>query len=78
MMNYTKLLEDMARAIVENPDEVKVTEREENGDIVLTLNVAESDMGMVIGRHGNIARALRTVTKAAGKMTDKKITVEIR
>ncbi len=78
MMNYTKLLEDMARAIVENPDEVKVTESEENDEIVLTLNVAESDMGMVIGRHGNIARALRTVTKSAGKLSGKKITVEIR
>ena len=78
MMDYAVLLEDMARAIVDNPDEVKVTEKEEGDDIVLTLNVAEADMGIVIGKHGNIARALRTVTKAAGKMADKKITVEIR
>ncbi|MBE6563503.1 MAG: KH domain-containing protein [Ruminococcaceae bacterium] len=68
----------MARAIVDNPAEVKVTERIEGDDVVLTLNVAESDMGMVIGKHGNIARALRTITKAAGKLSEKKIIVEIR
>ena len=78
MINLTLLLEDMARAIVDNPAEVKVTERIEGDDVVLTLNVAESDMGMVIGKHGNIARALRTITKAAGKLSEKKIIVEIR
>ena len=45
---------------------------------VLTLNVAENDMGMIIGKHGKIARAIRTVAKAAAKIADKKITVEIR
>lgn len=78
MINLTLLLEDMARAIVDNPDEVKVTEKVDGDEVVLTLNVAESDMGMVIGKHGNIARALRTITKAAGKLSEKKITVEIR
>ena len=79
MISYTTLLEDMVRAIVEHPDEVKVSQDTEEGeDIVLTLNVAEGDMGMVIGKHGNIARALRTVVKAAGKLDDKKITVEIK
>jgi len=78
VINLTLLLEDMARAIVDNPAEVKVTERIEGDDVVLTLNVAESDMGMVIGKHGNIARALRTITKAAGKLSEKKIIVEIR
>lgn len=78
MMDYAKLLGDMARAIVETPDEVSVEQREENDGVILTLKVAEADTGMVIGKHGNIARALRTVTKAAGKMTDKKITVEIK
>ncbi len=79
MISYTKLLEDMTKAIVEHPDEVNVSQDGEEGeDIVLTLNVAESDMGMVIGKHGNIAKALRTVVKAAGKLDDKKITVEIK
>ncbi len=78
MINLTLLLEDMARAIVDNPDQVKVTEKVDGDNIVLTLSVAESDMGMVIGKHGNIARALRTITKTAGKLSEKKITVEIR
>ncbi len=78
MIIYTKLLEDMTRAIVEHPDEVRVSEAEGDDEIVLTLSVAESDMGMVIGKHGNIARAIRTVVKAAGKLDDKKISVEIK
>ena len=72
------LLSDMARAIVDDPDSVSVTEEENESGTVLTLKVAEADMGMIIGKHGKIARALRTVTKAAAKMTDKKVTVEIR
>ena len=73
------ILEDMARAIVESPESVEVTEEvKEDGSIVLTLKVAEEDMGMIIGKHGKIARALRTITKAAAKIADKKITVEIR
>ena len=78
MISYTKLLEDMTKAIVEHPAEVRVSQDGEDEEIVLTLNVAEGDMGMVIGKHGNIARAIRTVVKAAGKLDDKKITVEIR
>ena len=78
MISYTKLLEDMTKAIVEHPDEVNVSEAEDGEDIVLTLRVAEGDMGMVIGKHGNIARAIRTVVKAAGKLDDKKISVEIK
>ena len=72
------LLADMARAIVDEPDAVSVTEEETDDGTVLTLNVAENDMGMIIGKHGKIARALRTVTKAAAKIADKKITVEIK
>lgn len=73
------ILEDMARRIVESPESVEVTEEvKEDGSVVLTLKVADEDMGMIIGKHGKIARALRTVTKAAAKIADKKITVEIR
>ena len=78
MIDLIRLLEDMVRAIVEKPDEVKVTQEISDDNIVLTLKVAESDMGMVSGKHGNIARAIRTVTKAAAKLADKKVTVEIR
>ncbi len=72
------LLADMARAIVDEPDAVSVLEEENENGTVLTLKVAEDDMGMIIGKHGKIARALRTVAKAAAKVADKKITVEIK
>lgn len=78
MVEISRLLEDMVRAIVEHPDEVSVTENESGEETVYTLKVAESDMGMVIGKHGNIARAIRTVAKAAARITDKKISVEIK
>lgn len=77
-LDLKKILEDMARAIVDNPDSVSVTEENKEDEIVLTLHVAEDDMGMIIGKHGKIARALRTVTKAAAKMADQKIVVEIK
>ena len=70
------VLADMARAIVDHPDAVSVTKTEKEDELLLTLTVAESDMGMVIGKHGKIARALRTVMKAAAKIADKKITVD--
>ncbi len=72
------VLADMARAIVDHPDQVSVTQTEKENELLLTLTVAESDMGMVIGKHGKIARALRTVMKAAAKIADKKITVDIQ
>jgi predicted RNA-binding protein YlqC (UPF0109 family) len=78
MIDLIRLLEDMVRAIVEKPEEVKVTQEINDDAVVLTLKVAKSDMGMVIGKHGNIARAIRTVTKAAAKLADKKVTVEIK
>lgn len=72
------VLADMARAIVDHPDAVSVSKTEKEDELLLTLTVAESDMGMVIGKHGKIARALRTVMKAAAKIADKKITVDIQ
>ncbi len=78
-VNLKVILENMARAIVESPESVEVIEEvKEDGSVLLKLKVAEDDMGMIIGKHGKIARALRTVTKAAAKMADKKVTVEIR
>ena len=77
-IDLKKVLADMARAIVDDPDSVSVTEEENESGTVLTLKVAEDDMGMIIGKHGKIARALRTVAKAAAKTADKKVSVEIR
>ena len=57
---------------------VPTGKEDKEDEVLLTLTVAESDMGMVIGKHGKIARALRTVMKAAAKIADKKITVDIQ
>ena len=77
-IDLKEVIADMARAIVDDPSSVVVTEEESESETVYTLKVAESDMGMIIGKRGKIARALRTVAKAAAKMTDRKISVEIR
>ena len=78
MIDLVRLLEDIAKSIVENPDDVKVTQEIDGDSVTLTLKVAEGDMGMVIGKHGHIARAVRTVMKAAAKLADMKVAVEIR
>lgn len=72
------VLEDMARAIVDKPEAVSVTVAEGENETVYTLHVAEDDMGMIIGKHGKVARAIRTIAKAAAKIADKKISVEIQ
>lgn len=78
MLILKDVLTDMAKAIVEDPDSVSVTESADaDGEILLTLSVAPDDMGKVIGRHGRIAKALRTVMKAAATTVDQKVTVEI-
>ncbi|NLK40211.1 MAG: KH domain-containing protein [Clostridiales bacterium] len=79
MLVLSQVLTDIARAIVDNPDSVKVTEStDSDGNVLLVLNVAPEDVGMVIGRRGKIARAIRTVVKAAANSAGKKATVEIR
>ena len=78
MINLQETLLDIAKAIVDSPEEVKVTETQDERSITLTLTVAPDDMGMVIGRHGKIAKAIRTVIKAASAGTGKKVNVEIR
>ena len=78
MLVLKDVLTDMAKAIVEKPDSVSVTEAAgEDGEILLTLSVDPDDMGKVIGRHGRIAQALRTIMKAAATSVDQKVTVEI-
>ena len=71
------LVEVIAKALVENPDEVVVTETENERSIVLELRVAPADMGKVIGKQGRIAKAIRAVVKAAATKTDKKVIVDI-
>ena len=73
-----ELVKVIAMALVDHPDEVTVTETEENGETILLLHVAESDMGKVIGKQGRIAKSIRTVVKAAATKDDKKVTVEIK
>ena len=78
MVNLKEILSDIARAIVDHPDDVVVTEEEKGDEVTLTLGVHADDMGMVIGRHGRIAKAIRTVIKAAASGSGKKVNVEIR
>ena len=77
-MELKQVLTDIARAIVDNPDAVNVIENVDGDDVELVLTVAESDTGMVIGRHGRIAKAIRQVMKAAANTCGKHVTVEIR
>ena len=77
MINLQETLVDIAKAIVDTPEEVKVVQTEDENTITLTLTVAPDDMGMVIGRHGKIAKAIRTVIKAAAANSGKKVTVDI-
>ena len=73
-----ELLKVIVLPLVENPTEVEITETEkEDGEILLSLKVASSDMGKVIGRQGRIAKAIRTVMKAAANKDGKKVAVEI-
>ena len=78
MMDYKKILGDIARAIVDSPDQVSVSETVDGDDITLVLTVAPDDTGMVIGRHGKIAKAIRSVMKVAAQKSGKHITVEIQ
>ncbi len=72
-----ELIEVMARAIVDYPDEVEVTEEETEDQIVFHLKVAESDMGKVIGKQGRIANAMRTLLKVAAIRRETKAILEI-
>ncbi len=72
-----ELVEVIAKALVENPDEVVVTEKDEGKHVTIELHVAASDMGKVIGKQGRIAKAIRSVVKAASTKENKKVDVEI-
>jgi len=78
MADMKTILSDMVCAIVEYPDQVVITEEMRGNELVLTLNVAPSDMGKVIGRQGKIAKALRTLVRAGSQKDGKKYNVEIK
>ena len=73
-----KLVEVIAKSLVDSSDEVVVTEVEKENSVVIELKVAPADMGKVIGKQGRIAKAIRSVVKAAASKEDKKVIVEIQ
>lgn len=78
MLSLKEILTDIAAAIVDHPDDVVVTEKENGDEVTLTLNVHADDMGMVIGRHGRIAKAIRSVMKSVAGTCGKRVNVEIK
>lgn len=72
-----EIVEVIAKALVDHSEKVNVEEKEEDCQTMLRLHVAEDDMGKVIGKQGRIAKAMRTVVKAAATREEKKVTVEI-
>ena len=72
-----ELVEVIAKALVDNPDEVVVAEKGSGKNITVELHVAPADMGKVIGKQGRIAKAIRAVVKAASVNDNKKVNVEI-
>lgn len=72
-----ELVEVIAKALVDDPDSVAVSERQDGRTTVIEVRVADSDMGKVIGKQGRIAKAIRSVVKAATAKEDKKVVVDI-
>ena len=72
-----ELVEVIAKALVDHPEEVTVSEKTEGKTITVELHVAASDMGKVIGKQGRIAKAIRTVVKAAASHENKRVSVDI-
>ncbi|MCG8501751.1 MAG: KH domain-containing protein [Firmicutes bacterium] len=72
-----ELLETIAKSLVDNPEDVSVSEVEGEQSVILELRVSQEDMGKVIGKQGRIAKAIRTVIKAAATRENKRVVVEI-
>lgn len=72
-----ELVEVIAKALVDDPDSVAVSERQDGRTTVIEVRVADSEMGKVIGKQGRIAKAIRSVVKAAAAKEDKKVVVDI-
>lgn len=73
-----ELVEVIAKSLVDHPEEVVVTETENDKTIVVELKVAADDMGKVIGKQGRVAKSIRSVVKAAASRDDKKVIVDIQ
>lgn len=76
-MNYKELVEFMVKALVDNPNDVNIREIEGEKSTILELKVTKDDIGKVIGKHGRIARALRTVLNASAAKSGKRVVLEI-
>jgi Predicted RNA-binding protein (contains KH domain) len=72
-----KLVEFIAKSLVDHPEAVQVTTREEDDSVVITLSVDPDDTGKVIGKQGRIAKAIRAIVKAASINDEKKVVVDI-
>lgn len=72
-----ELLTYIAQSLVDNPDEVSVTERENDEETVFEVRVAEGDMGKIIGRQGRIVKEIRILMRAVAQRQGKKVSVEI-
>ena len=72
-----ELVEAIAKSLVDHPEDVRVEEKQQDRQVTLELHVDEDDMGKVIGRQGRIAKAMRTVVKAAATRENKKVSVDI-
>ena len=72
-----ELVEVIAKSLVDHPEDVRVEEEQEDRQVMLKLHVDEDDMGKVIGRQGRIAKAMRTVVKAAATRENKRVSVDI-
>ncbi len=72
-----KLVEDIAKALVDNPDEVRVTQRQDKDVTIIELHVSDEDMGKVIGKQGRIANAMRSIIKVAAIKNNEKIGLDI-
>lgn len=71
------LTEVIVKALVDNPEEVDILEKEGENSLVIQIKVAQNDMGKIIGKQGRIAKAIRTVVKAAGTKENKRVLVDI-
>ena len=72
-----EMLEILVKSLVDNPDKIEITEKENGNDVVMELKVDPSDMGKVIGKQGRIAKAIRVLMKAYATKVGKKVSVEI-
>ena len=76
-MNYKDLVDFMVKSLVDNPDKVEIREIEGEKSTILELKVIKEDIGKVIGKHGRIARAIRTIINASATKSGKKVVLEI-